>query len=202
MERLVLRLRLGILNLWWQCRHVARRSCRGLGVDGLLVLAGLLLVCGLVAGVAYVREEQAAVRDLGSMAEAVPLPLPAAVEVSNLEKFERILPAHDDIPELLGDLFELAGEEKLALSRGEYRAQNDDIGQFTRYRMNLPVKGDAAAVQRFIERALAGNRSLVFESVQFKRDRIQTEQIEAQVQWTLVTGLPGRAARELAGAAL
>lgn len=65
--------------------------------------------------------------------------------------------------------------------------------------MSLPVKGKAAAVQRFIERALIDNRSLMFESVQFKRDRIQAEQLEAQVQWTLITALPSRAGHEPPG---
>jgi len=195
-------MRLGILNLGWQCRRAARRWYRSLGVDGVAIFIGLLLVCGLVAGVAYIGERQAAVSDTTlPTAEAAPSTPPATMEVSNLEKFERTLPAHDDIPKLLERLFELADEEKLVLSRGEYRTQNDDIGQFMRYRMSLPVRGNAVAVQRFIERALVNNRSLVFESVQFRRDRIQTELLEAQVQWTLITGLPPEsAARESVGA--
>lgn len=112
-------------------------------------------------------------------------------ELSNLEKFEQVLPAQDDIPDVLERLFELGLEERLLLSRGEYRPQTDEAGQLVRYRMTMPIKGNAASVQRFMERALAGNRSLVFESVQFRRDRIQAEQVEAIVQWTLITALPG-----------
>lgn len=102
-----------------------------------------------------------------------------------------MLPAQDDIPDVLERLFELGLEERLLLSRGEYRPQTDEAGQLVRYRMTMPIKGNAASVQRFMERALAGNRSLVFESVQFRRDRIQAEQVEAIVQWTLITALPG-----------
>lgn len=161
------------------------------GPDGLAILLGLLVICGLVLAVAQIREQLIGLRTIGSAAgTSESLPRPVA-ELSNLQKFEQVLPAHDDIPEVLERLFELGVQERLVLSRGEYRAQYDEVGQFVRYRMTMPIKGNAPAVQRFLERALAGNRSLVFESVQFKRDRIQAEQIEAIVQWTLVTGLPG-----------
>ncbi|WP_418119358.1 hypothetical protein [Variovorax sp. 350MFTsu5.1] len=176
---------------WWQCRRRAQRLYRMAGPDGIAILLGLLVICGLVAAVAQIREQRLGLRTMESEARTIEsLPRPVA-ELSNLQKFEQVLPAHEDIPLVLAHLFELGAEERLMLSRGEYRAQNDEVGQFVRYRMTTPIKGDAPAVQRFIERALAVNRSLVFESVQFKRERIQAEQIEAIVQWTLITSLPG-----------
>ncbi|WP_432728910.1 hypothetical protein [Variovorax sp. W6] len=196
MEGLTRRLRHGLADAWWQCRRSARRVYRLGGIDGLAILLGLLVICGLFAGVAHVKKQRAVLRVPGApTASAEPSP-GGVMEMSNMQKFEQMLPAHEDIPEVLERLFELAVEERLALSRGEYRAQNDDVGQFVRYRMTMPIKGNAAAVQRFMERALARNRSLVFESVQFKRDRIQAEQVEAIVQWTLITSLPGQPARE------
>ncbi|WP_431112941.1 hypothetical protein [Variovorax paradoxus] len=166
------------------------RSYRAAGLDGLAVAIGLILATGLFVGIAQVRAHRAGLR-IPDRAPAVAVPATQGpADLSNLQKFEQMLPAHDDIPQALEQLFELAIEERLVLSRGDYRAQNDDAGQFVRYRMSMPLKGSAASVQRFVERALAANRSLVFESVQFKRDRVQAEQVEALVQWTLITG-PG-----------
>lgn len=187
---------------WWQCRRSAQRLYRLAGPDGIAILLGLLVICGLAAAGAQIREQRIGLRTMGSEAgtsESSPRPV---TELSNLQKFEQVLPAHEDIPLVLAHLFELGADERLVLPRGEYRAQSDEVGQFVRYRMTMPIKGNAPAVQRFLERALAGNRSLVFESAQFKRDRIQAEQIEAIVQWTLITGLPrmsGARAREPAG---
>ncbi|MGF6349818.1 hypothetical protein [Variovorax sp. W2I14] len=202
MEGLTRWTRHALADGWWQCRRSAQRLYRMAGPDGLAILLGLLVICGLAAAVVQVREQRIGLRAMDAAAETgESLPRPVA-ELSNLQKFEQVLPAHDDIPEVLERLFELGVEEKLVLSRGEYRAQNDEVGQFVRYRMTMPIKGNAPAVQRFLERALAGNRSLVFESVQFKRDRIQAEQIEAIVQWTLITGwpaVPAAQARESSG---
>lgn len=197
MEGLTRWTRHGMADIWWQCRRSAHRVYRMAGPDGLAILLGLLVVCGLAAAVVHVRQLRIDLRTASVAGETTEPLLQArpAAELSNLQKFEQVLPAHEDIPEVLERLFELGVEERLVLSRGEYRAQGDEVGQFVRYRMTMPIKGNAAAVQRFLERALAGNRSLVFESVQFKRDRIQAEQVEAIVQWTLVTGLPGLAVR-------
>lgn len=193
MEGLTRWVRHGMADTWWQCRRSAHRVYRMAGPDGLAILLGLLVVCGLAAAVVHVSQLRIDLRTASVASETAEPLLQArpAAELSNLQKFEQVLPAHEDIPEVLERLFELAVEERLLLSRGEYRAQSDEVGQFVRYRMTMPIKGNAPAAQRFLERALAGNRSLVFESVQFKRDRIQAEQVEAIVQWTLVTGSPG-----------
>ncbi|RYY65772.1 MAG: hypothetical protein EOO24_54680 [Comamonadaceae bacterium] len=111
---------------------------------------------------------------------------PALPVRSNLAKFEEVLLPHEDIPDALNELFELAAAEKLVLAKGEYRLQIDDSGRFVRYRMALPVRGNAAALQRFIEQALVDRPSLAFESVQLKRERIQSDRVEAQIQWTLI----------------
>jgi hypothetical protein len=196
MEGLVRRMRQGGLDVMWQCRRWIHRLYRLGGLDGLAVVIGLVVVCGLFAGIAHVRAQRTGLRMPERAAAMVESSSRGMEEMSNLQKFEQVLPAHEDIPLVIEQLFELAIEERLVLYRGEYRAQNDDVGQFVRYRMTMPVKGSAASVQRFLERALAGNRSLVFESVQFRRDRIQAEQVEALVQWTLITGSPGLPARE------
>ncbi|MBB3176026.1 hypothetical protein [Variovorax sp. Sphag1AA] len=190
MERLNGSPRFFIPDIGWQCRRGTRRLYRRLGLDGLLILVGLFLAVIVIARLAHARHALSDARGLLATQPVAEVARTTAHALTNLEKFEGVLPAHDGIPDVVSHLLELAIEEQLVLSRGEYRAQADEIGRFMRYRMTMPVKGRAPSLQRFIERALADQRSLVFESVQFKRDRIQSEQVEAVVQWTLVTGLP------------
>jgi hypothetical protein len=113
-------------------------------------------------------------------------------ELSNLQKFEQVLPAHDDIPLVIEQLFELAIEERLVLyarrvpraerRRGTVRAiPHDDAGQGQRrLRFNAFSSVHSPATAAWCS-----------SPCNSERDRIQAEQIEALVQWTLITGSPG-----------
>lgn len=177
--------------LWWQLRRFMQRGRRRIGLDGLAIVLGLMLVLGLMATLEQSTSRYARHAAQASAAALLPkVPEPTVPERSNLSKFEDALLPHDDIPDALNGIFELASTEKLVLAKGEYRMQVDEAGRFVRYRMALPVRGNARALQRFIEQALVDNPSLAFESVQFKRERIQSDQVEAQIQWTLITAMP------------
>lgn len=110
--------------------------------------------------------------------------------VDELSAFERDLLDYGDIPDTLRDLIVLAQANHLVLSRGEYQAQINSRGQFLRYQMTLPVRGEAHAVERFILEALVKNKTLALDSVQFKREGRSSTDLEAKVQWVLLTRLP------------
>ncbi len=117
--------------------------------------------------------------------------LPLSISVAqDLEKFQNYLLPHEDIPDTLRDLIILAQDQQLMLARGEYKSQVDARGQFLRYQMTLPVLGDAKAVEKFILSALAQHKTLSLDSVQFKRERIESKDVEAKIEWTLLTTLP------------
>jgi len=107
-----------------------------------------------------------------------------------LAAFERQLPAYEHVPRALQDLLDLAAKDGLEVSKGDYRPQPDAQGRFMRYRMALPVKGKSTAVQHFMVTVLASQRTLALESVQFKRQGIDSSEVEARIQWTLMTQLP------------
>ena len=76
------------------------------------------------------------------------------------------------------------------IARGEYKPVLDSAGSFLRYRMTLPIKGESDAINRFVQAALLAEPALVLESIQFRRDRPDAQQIEARLQWALLTRLP------------
>jgi hypothetical protein len=110
--------------------------------------------------------------------------------LEDLKSFEDFLMLHEDIPVVVQDLLGMAEDQKLTVQKGEYRVQRDITGGFMRYRMSLPVKGTAPTVHRYIEAALRAQKTLALESVQFKRDRIESIDIEARMQWVVFTRLP------------
>lgn len=113
---------------------------------------------------------------------------------ARLKAFEDYLLPHKDIPVVVRDLLRLANEAGLSIPRGEYRPQPDLIGGFVRYRMSLPVKGAAPAIHRFIQASLRKQKTLALESVMFKRERSATSEIEARIQWVVLTRLADRGA--------
>lgn len=182
--------------LAWELRRLARAFWRRFGAAGVatvvfVVLAGIAMWLDRNAH----AEKDALQRELIVHRTGQPLArlvkqVPGDEGRARLAEFDRYLPPHDEIPQAVGDLLTLAEREGLLAEKGDYRVQPDPQGGFLRYRMTLPVKGDAAAVRRFVLAALEGQKTLALESVQFKREQAGDAQIEARIQWLLFARLP------------
>jgi len=107
-----------------------------------------------------------------------------------LDAFYSALPAAHEIPATISQLIALAENQRLLLLSAEYRATPDVPGRYLRYRIVLPVSGDASAVQEFMLAALREHRALALESVTFKRERIEARNVEARIQFALITRTP------------
>lgn len=125
------------------------------------------------------------------------IPIPQSNLASDLVNFQRYLPEYEDVPQVLNDLIVLAGKNNLTLFRGEYQIQVDQRGNFLRNQMTLPVRGEAQAVERFILEALAQNKTLALEAVQFKREGGAVRDVEVKLQWVLLTLQPSNTSAKL-----
>jgi len=180
----------------WESRRAGRAVVQHIGWAGATLVAGLVM-----AGAAgWVRQDQAERLMQGQQqvliqrAQLVARPADRPAERdgrARLAEFDAYLPRHDEIPATLAALFNLAQREGLSIARGEYKAEADGPGRFLRYRMTLPVQGDAAAVRRFMLAALQAHKTLALESVQFKRERSGAAEVDARIQWVLLLRLPG-----------
>lgn len=180
----------------WELRRAGRAVVRPLGWAGATLAAGLAMagVAGWVRQGQAERLVQAQQQVLIQRAQPVgrPADVPAGLDGrARLAEFDAYLPRHEEIPATLAALFNLAQREGLSIARGEYKAQADGPGRFLRYRMALPVQGDAAAIRRFMLAALQAHKTLALESVQFKRERPGVAAVEARIQWVLLLRLPG-----------
>ncbi|WP_265300276.1 hypothetical protein [Verminephrobacter eiseniae] len=186
-----------IRALAWGARCLAARWTRRWGHWGWCV-GVLLLLIGVVGWQVHAQAQQA--RSL-ARAQASPLapvattpaftaPSDAQDAAGNLRRFERILLPHDEIPQLVQDLLQWAQDEGLSIERGDYQADADSEGGFMRYRMSLPVRGKSTAVHRLILKALSAQKNLTLESLQFKREQVSSEVIEARIQWLAMTQMP------------
>ena len=162
--------------------------------------ASLLAALALAAVAAAVnwRAGQRLEAGLAAVASQVPaLPVAPTADGSRagLQSFLQGLPAADVPPEVVQGLFDLAEQQGLRLLRGSYRLQPEPAAAFSRYRMTMPVQGDPARVERFVQQALLAWPTLAVESIQFKRAPGGGRVLEARIQWVLFVQSPaaGRA---------
>jgi hypothetical protein len=109
---------------------------------------------------------------------------------NRLNLFEQLLISHEEIPYAIEDLLRLAENEGILVQRSDYRRVEDLHGQFMRYRIDMPLKGGSATINRFISKAMHGQRSLILESMQLKREKLDSTDLEANVKWVLLSRLP------------
>lgn len=110
--------------------------------------------------------------------------IPTAAD--GLGAFYAYLPAHAAIPEQLQTLVDIAAKHKVPLAKAEYKAQSEPRAGFIQYQINLPVRADYAAVQSFMLEALQAMPTLTLDSVAFKRERIDSGDTEARIQFLLL----------------
>lgn len=155
------------------------------GVLGLVLLLGAGAV--QLAGVLPLRQsneerrleveqlrERAAVQ-----AEAVP-----AVDVRSLAA----LPSGDDLVPLVASVHALARGRQVSLDQGEYSWQADAGGRTGRYRMSFPARGRYPQLRGWAADILAEWPALALEEFDFRRDTIGTENVEAQVRFSVRVG--------------
>lgn len=183
-------------RIGWELRAWRGKIVRRFGIGGAVVMA-LATIMVVLLGVLIDQRQtllELTQRRTELSLAAQRFPAPQAPDLSDarsrLRLFEGYLTKHEDIPVVVGDVLRRAEDEGLSIQRGDYRPQADGPGGFLRYRMNLPVTGKPDAIHRFIQAALAAQRSLALESIHFGRERLESGQIEARLQWTLFTGLP------------
>ncbi|MGB8337661.1 MAG: hypothetical protein WCD07_12475 [Burkholderiales bacterium] len=186
---------------WWNLKLVLRSFERRFGWVGWLILTSLLMAI-LAWGVEH-RQAKALIEAKGKLAQHRPAPVVVInpVQINSAEHihaFDVFLLPHNEIPAAIEELLRLAGEQRLVALKGEYRPTIEPQGQFMRYRMLIPVKGEAQAIRHFMQAAMLAQKALALESIQFKRDRIDSTQIEAKINWVLITQLPPHPELELA----
>ena len=100
------------------------------------------------------------------------------------------LPPHDAIPDQLKQLINLAEKNGVMLVQAEYKPQAEVDAGFLRYQIVLPVKAAYPSIQTFMLNALQALPTLTLESVAFKRDRIESAEVEARIHFMLLVKKP------------
>jgi hypothetical protein len=166
----------------------ARRAWRRLGAAATAGIAALLCAAAMLWHAHMLEQQMPALHarlQTARQAAATPAAAPPTA-ADGLAAFYRHLPAHAAIPEQLQKLVEIADRHRVPLAKAEYKPQREPRAGFLRYQINLPVKADYAAVQAFMLEALQALPALTLDSVAFKRERSDTADVEARIQFVLL----------------
>lgn len=82
-------------------------------------------------------------------------------------------------------LFDAASGAGLELAQGEYRLTEVKEAQLRRYQVSLPVAGGYPEIRAFVARALNADPALALTAIQLRRERIESPDLEAQLNFTL-----------------
>ena len=185
----------------WDTRRVVHAGVRRFGMLA-IALPASVLICA--AAVYYVSMQSHIAQGLlsKSLARAkapIPVKLTTGPDRARVTAFENLLVAQDDIPDVVEDVMQAANEAGVMIPHADYQAETDLAGGFVRFRMTLPVKGEAIAIVRFMHTTLLRYRTMTLESVRLTRQRPEASEVEARVQWVLLTKAADRPAQPADG---
>jgi hypothetical protein len=181
-------------RLVWNARQSLAALSRSLDIWSWSMLTALCLAAGMAGALEWQQRQaenwEARYRmSLHAKPDRPPVETPDDGR-QRLREFEQLLLPHPDIPQAVQDILGAAEDAGLSIRSAEYQAQTEARGGFMRYRVNLPVQGTADAVNQYIYTALLRQKNLALESVQLKRDSLDSSELEARIQWVLLTRLP------------
>jgi hypothetical protein len=164
-----------------------------MGIGNLLAILALLLVlllwqfwlpherAQLVATEARLHQVE---RELKQAPKEAPPP-EIAPNQQNLDDFYDILGGKKHAEQQLKTLFAIAKKQGLVLAQGEYKASFERNGQFYKYQIILPVKGQYGVIRQFCEQVLLAIPFASLDELNFKRDSITNRVLEAKLRFTL-----------------
>ncbi|MES2128100.1 MAG: hypothetical protein V4463_12570 [Pseudomonadota bacterium] len=172
------------LRLQWEARRQLARLGWGATLGCMLLLAAAATAwqsAKLIQRQAVLHAEIAQVRKAPPVMDNG-----GADGARRIAAFQAYLPLHETIPEQLKTLVEVADKNGIVLARADYKPVLEDNADFMRYQLTLPVKADYANIQAFIVKAMRALPTLTLDSVTFKREQIETGDVEARLQFSLL----------------
>ncbi|MFZ2268600.1 MAG: hypothetical protein WAV95_13580 [Azonexus sp.] len=102
-----------------------------------------------------------------------------------LQTFYQAFPKGTTVPDWLGEIYRIAGQQQLTLEAGEYALTQSPAGRLDRFRIALPVKATYPQIRRFIATALATAPALALDGIYLKRDKVGDGVVDARIVFLL-----------------
>ena len=105
-----------------------------------------------------------------------------------LAGFYQGFPSEHEATEWVGKIAAIAQRDGLILQQAEYKVDRDKIGKLTRFQMSLPLTGEYPKIRSFLSDLRAEIPIVSLEQVQFERQKVGDQQVEAKVRLVIFLG--------------
>jgi hypothetical protein len=99
--------------------------------------------------------------------------------------FYQYFPLKQSIPGSLDRIFRVAAHQTIQLTQGEYRIVPTKTDRIIGYQVSLPVRGTYVQIRKFILQVLKEVPTASLDELSFKRDTIDSTDVEAKIKLTL-----------------
>lgn len=182
-RRLVARIRDEWLPLAaWSIGRTGRQGLVGIA----LLFASAVFLFSTYVGVA--DEVEGLRADLA--AERRPARTAAADRPADPAAVVRALPARNDMPVILHQLFAEATRARLAVDTGRYEVNAAKESAVVRHQITFPVTGPYPQIRAFVDGVLAAMPSVALDELVLERKTITDADVDAQIRLTAFT-VPG-----------
>lgn len=166
-----------------------RYHARQLGWQGLTGMALLFacLVFGVGVALPETRRQVQLTQDLEKLREEIPQRKDAWIDRSpqaSLQAFYEFLPEENEAMSQLGILLYMASANGLTPEKAVYKTGHHKQASFSRYEVNLPVRGTYVDIRTFINQALNALPSLALNEISLVRQDTGTDEVEANLRFT------------------
>lgn len=159
-----------------------------------LVLFILLLVVGAAwwLGVPYVQKQIYRMEEMQADLQAKRLQLKVVKQtpvpddnLQRLNAFYEMLGEKKHVEQQVKTVLYLANEAGIILKSGEYQLEENSVGKFHVYKMQLPLKGSYSQIRKFAEQVLLTIPFASLDEISFKREVISGTSIESKVMFSI-----------------
>jgi hypothetical protein len=171
----------------------ARLSLARLGwINNLAAVLMMLAIAAWIWAIPYLRAQtnapmQALERAQQSLQQdnAFSTAAAPAAPQERLAAFYDVLGDKRYVEQQVKTLFAVAAKSGLVLEQGEYKSSFEKASSTTSYQMILPVKGPYQSIRTFCERTLLAIPFASLDEINFKREEIASNTLEAKLHFTL-----------------
>ncbi|MDR2506503.1 MAG: hypothetical protein LBD67_00670 [Candidatus Accumulibacter sp.] len=105
---------------------------------------------------------------------------------NSVQDYYNVLPGEMDRFVLVKHLLLSAREKGLFPQRADYELEGESMTKVVRYRLSMPLRGNFPEIQAFLADVLNKNRSIAIDSINVKRESIESSAVEVRAQFSIL----------------
>lgn len=150
-----------------------------------IIGATATLAALIVATVAVVSGRNSTAALMTQLAQAQGQPSAAAASHAGITNVVASFPSRDQIPAVVGIVYEQARAANVALDTGHYTYSAPKAGSVGRYELEFPVKADYPSVRSFIDKTLSAVPAAGLDKLRIERKAVGDPTVSANIRFVV-----------------